>query len=111
MWHEGVWPGHGGGVDVFDSRPEMATAKALLINSALPYAWTAPDGCAFGDLDRAKQGWGTADLQELYDSADRTLVIDGTDIIAPLGSRTLQSHPRSAKARSRRDPCLHRSDG
>ncbi|MEM7587853.1 MAG: S8 family serine peptidase, partial [Acidobacteriota bacterium] len=39
MWHEGVWAGHGGTADVFTSRPNMATAKALMINSAFRYDW------------------------------------------------------------------------
>ncbi|MCH7793064.1 MAG: S8 family serine peptidase, partial [Planctomycetes bacterium] len=34
MWHEGVFPGHGGGASVFDSRAKMATAKAMMINTA-----------------------------------------------------------------------------
>ncbi len=84
MWHEGVWAGHGGGVDVFDSRPQMATAKALMINNAYRYDWTAPGGCTYSDVDRFKQGWGTADLQRLYDRAPVTSIIDETDLLAPL---------------------------
>ncbi|MBZ0111203.1 MAG: S8 family serine peptidase [Thermoanaerobaculia bacterium] len=73
MWHEGVWRGHGGGPTVFDSRPKMATAKALMINNAHRYDWN--DG-SNADMDRFKQGWGTADAANLYDNAASTTVFD-----------------------------------
>lgn len=85
MWHEGVWAGHGGGADVFDSRPHMSTAKALMINNAYRYDWTNPGACSYSDADRFKQGWGMPDLQRLYDRAPVTDIIDETDTIAPLG--------------------------
>ena len=88
MWHEGVWPGFGGGADVFDSRPHVATARALMINSAFKYDWFAPGPCTYGDIDRDKQGWGTADLRKLYDRAMSTFIIDESDVIAPLETKT-----------------------
>ncbi|MEM7588395.1 MAG: peptidase S8, partial [Acidobacteriota bacterium] len=91
MWHEGVWPGHGGGGDVFESRPAMATSKALMINNAFRYDWANPGGCAFGDIDRDKQGWGTADVRKLYDRAEKTIVINETDVIAPLATLSYQA--------------------
>ena len=84
MWHDGVWAGHGGGADVFDSRPQMATAKALMINNAWRYNWAQPGGCSYGDANRFRQGWGTADAQRLYDRAGVTSIIDETDVITPL---------------------------
>jgi len=84
MWHDGVWSGHGGGADVFDSRPKMATAKAMMINNAFRYDWTNPGGCDFADIDRFKQGWGTADVQRLFDRAAVTSIIDETDLLNPL---------------------------
>jgi hypothetical protein len=84
MWHEGVWNGHGGGATVFDSRPNMATAKALMINLAYRYDWTSAGGCSYSDANRYRQGWGMADAQRLYDRASVTSIIDETDIIAPL---------------------------
>ena len=88
MWHEGVWPGFGGGADVFDSRPHVATARALMINSAFKYDWLSPGPCAYGDVDRDKIGWGTADLRKLYDRAPSTFVVDESDVIAPLETKT-----------------------
>ncbi|WP_434347749.1 S8 family serine peptidase [Myxococcus virescens] len=86
MWHEGVWAGFGGGADVFDSRPKMATAKALMINMAHRYDWLA--GGSNGDLTRARQGWGTADVKRLYDRAAVTSIINETDTLLPLGTNT-----------------------
>ncbi len=88
MWHNGVWAGHGGGADVFDSRPKMATAKALMVNTAYRYDWTNPGGCSYGDANRWRQGWGTANVQNLYDRAGVTSVIDETDVIVPLETKT-----------------------
>jgi hypothetical protein len=81
MWHQGVWAGHGGKADVFESRPQMATAKALMINHAYRYNWTL--GGNNGDLDRAKQGWGTADITRLLNRASMTSIIDETDAVSP----------------------------
>ncbi|HZI15038.1 MAG TPA: S8 family serine peptidase [Myxococcus sp.] len=86
MWHNGVWAGFGGKADVFASRPQMATAKALMINMAYRYNWTA--GGSNGDLDRNKQGWGTADVKRLYDRAAVTSIVDETDVLTPLARKT-----------------------
>ncbi len=86
MWHEGVWEQHGGASTVFESRPRMGAAKALMINSAYQYDWT--QGGNNGTLTRDKQGWGMADLKALRQAAARTIVIDETDTIAPLGVNT-----------------------
>lgn len=85
MWHEGVWPGHGKGTDVFASRPQMATAKALMINAASRYDWL--QGGPNGDINRNVQGWGLPDVARLHRRAASTLVIDETDVVKPLGKR------------------------
>jgi len=86
MWHNGTWAGHGGGATVFESRPEMATAKALICNSAYRYDWNS--GGSNADINRNVQGWGTANVQNLYDRADRTMVINETDLLTPLQTNT-----------------------
>ncbi|RKH09059.1 peptidase S8 [Corallococcus sp. CA053C] len=86
MWHQGVWAGFGGKADVFTSRPQMATAKALMINGAARYNWTA--GGSNADVDRYKQGWGTSDLKRLYDRAAKTFIVDETDVLTPLAVKT-----------------------
>ncbi|NTX56291.1 S8 family serine peptidase [Myxococcus sp. CA039A] len=86
MWHEGVWAGFGGGTDVFDSRPKMATAKALMINLASRYEWTL--GGTNADLTRVRQGWGHADVERLHTRAAQTSIINETDNLLPLGINT-----------------------
>jgi len=86
MWHEGEWAGHGGAATVFDSRPKMITAKALMVNHAHRYDWNS--GGANADLDRFKQGWGTADAANLYDDAGATAVIDETEVLQQGGTYT-----------------------
>ena len=39
LWHEGAFPGRGGGPSAFDDRPKSTTAKALMINTAYRYDW------------------------------------------------------------------------
>lgn len=79
MWHEGVFPGYGGGNTVFESRPHMSTAKAMAINTAEPYDFPPTT-----DMDRFVQGWGTPDLNELYDNSLNCFVVDETDVLANL---------------------------
>ena len=82
MWHQGVFSGHGGAATVFDSRPHMTTAKALLINSAYRYDWSIAGPNA--DLTRNRQGWGMPDLQKLYDARARTRIVNESTLLAPL---------------------------
>ncbi len=80
MWHEEVFPGFGGGATVFDSRPGLATAKALMINSAEQYAFSGSSH----DRSRDKQGWGMADLTRLSNERERMLIVDETDVLGEL---------------------------
>jgi hypothetical protein len=82
MWHEGVFPGFGGGATVFESRPHMTTAKALMINGAFRYDWNA--GGPNGDLDRFRQGWGMPNLETIYNARNQMLIVDETDVLEPL---------------------------
>lgn len=63
MWADGVLDGGPGkNRDVFDSRPHAATAKALMINMASQYTFSG----ATHDLTRVHQGWGFADVGNVY---------------------------------------------
>jgi hypothetical protein len=85
MWADGVFSGGpGAGGDVFDSRPHMTTAKALMINAAFQYGFSG----AAADLTRIHQGWGMADLENLYELARQhqwqlPLLIDESAVIGP----------------------------
>jgi len=75
MWHEEVFTNiigmsYGGGASVFDSRPHMSTAKALMICSAEQYPMVGTD------LTRVRQGWGMVDVGQLYDNKDNMCIIN-----------------------------------
>jgi serine protease AprX len=78
MWSEGIFgnPVTPGGT-VFENRPHMATAKALMVNTAEPYEFTGPTH----DLTRVHQGWGLANVANLYDTRDKILVVDEEDVL------------------------------
>ncbi len=80
MWHEQVFPGFGGGATVFDSRPGLATAKALMVNTAEQYAFSGSSH----NLSRDKQGWGMAELRNLYNHRDTMLIIDESELLREL---------------------------
>jgi len=75
IWHEEVFTNilggsYGGGVSVFDSRPHMSTAKALMICSAEQYPFEGTD------FTRMNQGWGMVDIGYLYDNRDNMCIIN-----------------------------------
>ncbi|NIM15161.1 MAG: hypothetical protein GTO45_24620, partial [Candidatus Aminicenantes bacterium] len=75
--------------DVFDFRPHHTTAKALLIHSAYQYPFSGTSG----DWRRNNQGWGMADVGNLYDMAEAhgwgfPVLIDESAVIAPLETHT-----------------------
>ena len=60
MWADGVFSGGPGqGRDVFDSRPHMTTAKALMVNTAFQYDFSGQSH----DRTRVHQGWGFPDVK------------------------------------------------
>lgn len=83
MWSDGIF---GNPVDpegtVFENRCHLATAKAMMINTAEQYPFTGTDH----DLTRVHQGWGMPDLRYMYDMRERMLIIDETDLLANLGT-------------------------
>lgn len=90
MWADGVFAGGPGlSRDVFNSRPHAATAKALLIHSA----YQTPFSGTSDDKTRMHQGWGMADVQNLYDMAQLynwsfPVLIDESAVINPLETHT-----------------------
>jgi hypothetical protein len=90
MWADGVFAGGPGlGRDVFDNKPHFTTAKALLIHSA----WQFPFSGTSHDKTRMHQGWGMADVKNLYDLAaaqnwNFPVLVDESAVIAPLETHT-----------------------
>lgn len=83
MWHNGVF-GNPTGATVFDSRPHMTTAKAVMINSAVQWDMTI----AGTDVTRARQGFGRADVKNLYDLRSRMKIVNETDVLTDLQSKS-----------------------
>ncbi len=83
MWSEGVL-GYPVNPDssVFENRPHMTTAKAVLINTADAYSFSGPGD----DLTRVHQGWGFPSLQALHDIREKMFIIDETQTLANLQS-------------------------
>jgi serine protease AprX len=90
MWADGVFSGGPGQArDVFANRPHHTTAKALLIHSAYQYPFSGTSH----DYTRMHQGWGMADVKNLYDMAEAhgwgfPVLIDESAVIAPLETHT-----------------------
>lgn len=81
MWHQGVFPGFGGGPTAFDDRPHMTTAKALMVNTAFQYPLPPPH-----DITRNAQGWGRPDVKKLYDLRNNMLIVNESILLLPLQS-------------------------
>jgi hypothetical protein len=86
MWHEGVWPGYGGGASVFDDRAPVTTVIAALVNTAYRYPYGQ------NGLDRFRQAWGMPDLANLYNMRDKTVIVkeDPANYLKPLQTYTIE---------------------
>lgn len=94
MWHNGAFY-NPTGATVFESRPKAATAKAIMINTAVQWDMNI----AGTDITRVRQGWGRADLNNLDSLSRRMLVVDEADNLTNLQSkryriRSVTSAPR-----------------
>ncbi len=90
MWADGIFAGGPGlGRDVFNSRPHMSTAKALVINTAYQYAFSGTNH----DRTRTHQGWGFPDLKNIHEMAQNNnfsvpILIDETQVLRPLDTHS-----------------------
>jgi serine protease AprX len=78
MWSDGIF---GNEFDpqgtVFENRPHMTTAKAMMINSADQYPFSGTTE----DKTRMHQGWGMPSVKNLYDLRDNYYIIDESDVL------------------------------
>lgn len=81
MWNDGTFGNSTLGATVFANRCHSTTARAFMVNSARMYQ-------SQGDIDRNVQGWGVADLQNLWDKRDSVFWVDETDVLLNLQERT-----------------------
>ncbi len=84
MWANNLWGTNPVGPTVFDKRPHSSTMKALMINTATQYTFSGTTV----DLTRTHQGWGRTNLKLAYDRAPLTKVINETDVLTELQSKT-----------------------
>jgi serine protease AprX len=83
MWADGIF---GNEVDpngtVFDNRPHMTTAKAVMINNANQYPFSGTTA----DLTRVHQGWGWPNVQNVYDRRERMYIVNEDVVLTELDS-------------------------
>ncbi len=82
MWHNGLF-GNPTGATVFDSRPHMTTAKAVMMNTAVQWDMTI----AGTDTTRVRQGFGRANVENLYNLRNRMRIVNETDVLTNLQTR------------------------
>jgi Carboxypeptidase regulatory-like domain/Subtilase family len=83
MWHNGIF-GNPTSTSVFESRPHMTTAKAVMINTAIQWEMAGTD------ITRVRQGFGRVDVKNLYDLRGRIKIVNETDVLTNLQSKTYQ---------------------
>jgi len=82
MWHAGLF-GNQTSTSVFNSRPHMTTAKAIMINTAVQWDMNISGT----DTTRVRQGFGRPDLKNLYDLRNKMRIINETDVLTNLQSK------------------------
>jgi hypothetical protein len=82
MWHAGSFGNTPGAGTVFAARPHFTLAKAAMINTATPWNFSGSSA----NLSRAKQGFGHANVQSLYDRRAKTFYVNQTDLVSNLGT-------------------------
>src|SRR5690606_41896317 len=81
MWHAALF-GDPTGATVFNSRPHMTTAKAIMINTARQWDMNISGT----DITRERQGFGHPDLENLYSLRNKMLIFDRADVLEKLPS-------------------------
>lgn len=84
MWSEGVFNNTAYGTDVFSSKPNAMTAKAIMINTARQWAFVGTGA----DLTRVHQGWGHAQVDDMYNIRSKMFIVDQTDVLEELETTT-----------------------
>ena len=78
MWSDGIFgnPVNLSGT-VYQNRPHASTAKAVMINTAVPYDFSGTGA----DLTRVHQGWGLANVAQLYDLRNNMQIVNETETV------------------------------
>jgi hypothetical protein len=83
MWHNRLF-GNQAGPTVFESRPHMSTAKAVMVNTAIQWDMNI----AGTNTTRVRQGFGRADLTNLYNLRNNMVIINERDVLTNLQTRS-----------------------
>ncbi|MBX3289581.1 MAG: S8 family serine peptidase [Acidobacteria bacterium] len=83
MWHNGLFDNPVSRT-VFESRPHMTTAKAMMINTAEQWDMTLPGT----DIRREHQGFGRVSLTNLNAMSEKMLIVDESDVLTEFETRT-----------------------
>ncbi|MBX3233127.1 MAG: S8 family serine peptidase [Labilithrix sp.] len=68
----------------FRNRPHASTTKALLVHTATQHQFEGENH----DRTRTHQGWGIPNVEEMYKRRNNMLVVNETDVLAPLQKST-----------------------
>ena len=94
MWADNIFGNNPVGTTVFEKRPHSSTTKAILINTAEQYPFSGPTH----DLTRVNQGWGMANVRNVYECAPLMKIIDESSVLANLESDTYLAAVPSGQA-------------
>jgi len=83
MWSQGVFNNTAYGTDVFSSKCNAITAKAIMINRAKQ--WVFPGGL---NVQRRQQGWGHSQVDDIWLYRDKGLIVDQSDVLEELDATT-----------------------
>jgi hypothetical protein len=83
MYAQGVFNNPAIGGSIFAKRPKASLARALMINTARPYELATNV-----NTTREKQGWGTASPRNLWDRRGNMFMVNETDVLQNLQSKT-----------------------
>lgn len=83
MWHNGLFDNPVGRT-VFESRPHLTTAKAMMINTAEQWDMTLPGT----DIRREHQGFGRVSLTNLNAMSEKMLIVDESDVLTEFETKT-----------------------
>lgn len=83
IWGQGFFGNTCLGSNVFQNRPKASLAKAIMVNTARMY-----DVAVNVDTTRVRQGWGTASLQNLWDRRNNMFIVNETDALTNLQTKT-----------------------
>lgn len=88
MWAKGLFGNSVRGATVFDAAPKFTLAKAFVVNTASAYPFSGRNA----NLGRYRQGWGLADVGQLFAARNLALFVNESDVLLPLERKTYRVH-------------------